>query len=295
MNKITKKNHLRGNNRLWTGGRQLKAFFLTLLFAFAGLTACDSLQKDVTIDLPHYEPEIVVECYLEHGKPYRLFLTESANYFGEVDLPSLPNVKVSITHNGAEEILTFNPGYDSTTQKFYTYAGTTIVDSAQKGDYALKIEDEVKGRIVTGVTSFLPAPRLDTIEVKFRDKDSLAFVLTKFQDNHPNDPNYYRIIVNKDSLAGDVVMEFSLEGRFKTDNQIALGTGYDFKDEDTVFVSVFHLQKDYYDFLETVEDAKQANGNPFAQPTVVKSTVEGGLGVFTTLAYFRRRLVLEKD
>ncbi|OJJ21785.1 hypothetical protein BKI52_14890 [marine bacterium AO1-C] len=275
--------------------RSLIYFAGVIITSIFTLAACNNLQKDITIDLPDYEGEIVVECYLEHGKPYRLILTESVDYFGAVDLPPIPQAKVVITHNGTSEELTFQPGFDSTTQKFFNYVGTTIVDSADKNEYLLRIEDEASNRLITGVTKFLTAPVLDTIEATFRDTDTSAFLLTKFQDVDPNDPNFYRIIINKDSLTGPTTTEFSFEGRFKTGNQITIGTGYDFKDEDTVFVSVFHIDRPYYDFLETVEDARQGNGNPFAQPTVVKSTVEGGLGVFTTLSFVRQMYVVRKE
>ncbi|EAY26979.1 DUF4249 domain-containing protein [Microscilla marina] len=274
---------------------RFSAFLWVLMLTLMGLSACDSLQKDITIDLPPYAPEIVVECYLEHGKPYRLLLTESTNYFGAVELPPLPQAKVSIVHNGVEEVLKFESGFDANSRKFYNYVGSTIVDSTAGGDYALKVEDVLKGRLVTGVTSFLPAPQLDTIEARFRDKDTTAFLLTKFQDNDSDKPNYYRIIINKDSLGGELTTEFSFEGRFKTGNQITIGTGYDFRSEDTVFVAIYHIKRDYYDFLETIEDARQANGNPFAQPAVVKSTITGGVGVFTALAYARQRIILKKE
>jgi len=265
---------------------------ITSLLTLAG---CNNLQRDITIDLPPYEGEIVVECYLQHGEPYRLILTESVDYFGAVDLPPIPQAKVVITHNGVSEELTFQPGFDSTTQKFFNYIGTTIVDSADKGEYVLRIEDEASNRLITGVTTFLPAPQLDTIEASFRDTDTSAFLLTKFQDVDPNDPNFYRIIINQDSITGPTTTEFSFEGRFKTGNQITIGTGFDFKEDDTVFVSVYHIDRPYYDFLETVDDARQGNGNPFAQPTVVQSTVEGGLGVFTALSFVRRMYVVRKE
>ncbi len=275
--------------------RSLIYFIGVIVISVWGLAACNNLQKDITIDLPDYEGEIVVECYLQHGQPYRLILTESVDYFGAVDLPPIPQAKVVITHNGTSEELTFQPGFDSTTQKFFNYVGTTIVDSADKGDYVLRVEDQASNRLITGMTSFLRAPVLDTIEANFRDTDTSAFLLTKFQDVDPNDPNFYRIIINRDSLTGATTTEFSFEGRFKTGNQITIGTGFDFKDEDTVFVSVYHIDRPYYDFLETVEDARQGNGNPFAQPTVVKSTVEGGLGVFTTLSFARQMYVVRKE
>jgi hypothetical protein len=41
-----------------------------------------------------------------------------------------------------------------------------------------------------------------------------------------------------------------------------------------------------------VSSAANANGNPFAQPAKVKSTVQGGLGVFATLVYDRKKIVI---
>ena len=174
--------------------RSLIYFIGVIVISVWGLAACNNLQKDITIDLPDYEGEIVVECYLRHGQPYRLILTESVDYFGAVDLPPIPQAKVVITHNGTSEELTFQPGFDSTTQKFFNYVGTTIVDSADKGDYVLRVEDQASNRLITGMTSFLRAPVLDTIEANFRDTDTSAFLLTKFQDVDPNDPNFYRIM-----------------------------------------------------------------------------------------------------
>jgi hypothetical protein len=42
-----------------------------------------------------------------------------------------------------------------------------------------------------------------------------------------------------------------------------------------------------------VEDARSANGNPFAQPVTIKSTVTGGFGVFTHLNYQTRELIIK--
>jgi len=45
---------------------RLYLIFLSLLSLL--LTAC-GLQQTVDLDLPEYEPEVVVECYLEPGQP----------------------------------------------------------------------------------------------------------------------------------------------------------------------------------------------------------------------------------
>ena len=84
------------------------------------------------------------------------------------------------------------------------------------------------------------------------------------------------------------------EDRFATNNEITLGTGYEYEEGDTLFVTLFHIDKAYHDFLESAKDAAGANGNPFAQPSQVKSTVTGGIGVFTTLVYDRQQIVIAK-
>jgi hypothetical protein len=46
------------------------------------------------------------------------------------------------------------------------------------------------------------------------------------------------------------------------------------------------MEKAYYDYLEAMEDAARANGNPFAQPATISSPMMGkGYGIFTTLNF----------
>ena len=47
------------------------------------------METVIEIEMPPIEKELVIECYLEAGKPYRLLLTETKNYFDELDI-SIP-------------------------------------------------------------------------------------------------------------------------------------------------------------------------------------------------------------
>jgi hypothetical protein len=58
-----------------------------------------------------------------------------------------------------------------------------------------------------------------------------------------------------------------------------------FNKGDSIIVRVFALNRDYYLFLNSVELAKQVNGNPFVQPAQVVSNINGGFGIFTCLQY----------
>jgi hypothetical protein len=99
--------------------------------------------------------------------------------------------------------------------------------------------------------------------------------------------------VQRDSVNNRAEIDYAADDNLSNGQAAAFGTGYDFEKDDTVFVSLYHLEKPYYDFFNSVEAARDANGNPFAQPASVISTVQGGYGVFTNLVYDRKMIILK--
>ena len=120
----------------------------------------------------------------------------------------------------------------------------------------------------------------------------MAFLLIHFDDD-PAVDNYYRIQIHRDSLNQKADVDFSLDDTFATNNEVTIGTGYNYRKEDNLYVTLYHIEKKYYDFLQSVESAANSNGNPFAQPARVKSSVQGGIGIFTTLVYDRKEFYIE--
>lgn len=253
------------------------------------LPGCD-LQKEIEVPLPRYEDKLVVECYLEAGKPFKMTVTESNSYFAKPNVPDVKDAKVDIIYNGQHERLAYKLMIDSQNNKAYNYISESNVPSLVDGVFSLQVEDP-KGRKITGETTFLPAVVIKEVEWKY-NKDSLAFLLIRFDDD-PTANNYYRIQVHRDSLNRNPDVDFSLDDSFATNNEITLGTGYNYRKEDQVYVTVYHIEKKYYDFLQSVENAANANGNPFAQPARVTSSLEGGIGIFTTLVYDRKEFYLD--
>lgn len=264
----------------------LSFFLIALLFA----TSCN-LEKDIDIDLPTYQSQMVVECYLEPGQPTRLSLVESNGYLDKPDITVIRDASVIISRNGVPETLTFEPGIDTVTGKYYTHVATGNLQ-AEVGDvFTLAITDE-KGRKLVGSTTILPPVKIDTVEFNFNDKGE-SLVLTRFQDEATTE-NYYRYSVHKDSLQHGAEIDYTSSDELNSGQPFVFGTGFDFESGETVIVTLHHLDKAFFDFQESVEEAKSANGNPFAQPGRVKSTVQGGLGVFTNLVYDRKTLVVPK-
>lgn len=269
------------------------------------LGACN-LTNDVEIDLPDYNRQPVVECYLEPGKPFRLLLTQSYSYFDAFGLDSsflqktlLNGALVSISYNGQTETLNNQLSFESNPIKIFNYTGSNIVPATPGVVYQLSITLPDNGGFITGTATMLPLVPIDSVVYEFNPDpnfDTLARVLTYITDDQSQE-NYYRRILNYNSLDSFPDQDFLVSDRISVNPLIAFGTGYDLTEGDTVFNTILHITKDYYDYAESVQLAVAANFNPFAQPSPIKSNVSGSsnpLGIFTCLVYDRDTTIIRK-
>jgi hypothetical protein len=144
---------------------------------------------------------------------------------------------------------------------------------------------------VTGTTTIMERVPIEAVEWEFNDRNK-AYLLTSFQDD-PNAENFYRYMVHRDSLSNGSQRDFVSSDRLTNGKRVSYGSAYDYEKGDTLIVSLFHIEKQYYDFMSSVSDARSANGNPFAQPSRIKSSVQGGIGIFTNLAFDRKTVVID--
>lgn len=274
---------------------------LFLAAAIATLSACN-LTKDVEIELPEYDRQPVVECYLEPGKPFRLLLSQSYSFFDPFGLDStflqktlLQGAVVTISYNGQTDTLANTTSFDLEPLKIFNYTGKNTVPATPGIEYTLNIALPDSRGNVTGRTTMLPPVPIDSVVVQFSpDRDTLARVLTYITDDLSR-PNFYRRILNYASLDSVPQQDFVFSDRTSTNSKIAFGTGYDLVRGDTVFNAVFHISREYYDYAESVQLAVVGNVNPFAQPSAIRSNVSGSaepLGIFTCLVYDRKRTII---
>ncbi|HEX8426834.1 DUF4249 domain-containing protein [Hymenobacter sp.] len=262
--------------------------WLLVLVPFAG---CD-LQKNIEVDLPVLPAQLVVECYLENGQIPRLTVTESVPYLSSPDpvVPSDVTVKLTLP-NGQVQELRYFPAADRTTRKAFTHIGLRRVVARPGDTFKLEVTD-TKGRRVTGTATMPTRVPIDSVEYQYNDlppESREAFVLTNFTDP-AGVGDYYRLQVHRDSISDDPEVDYDVEDRLNDGTNFTLGTSYIFDPGDRLFVTLYHFDRPYYLFRQSVNDARNANGNPFSQPSSIKSTVEGGIGVFTILSYGRKRL-----
>jgi hypothetical protein len=259
-----------------------------LLLSALLLLGCN-LEKDIDINLPPYQSQMVVECYLQAGEPYRLSLVESSGYLELPEIKLITDATVTISANGHTDTLKFAPFLDEATGKYFTHSSNRIMQGQPGNVYTLTISDK-QGRVLTGTTTVLPIVKIDTVEFKFNNKKE-ALITARFKDS-AGTKDFYRFVVHKDSLSRGAEVDYASPDELNNGQPFVFGTGYDFAAGDSVVVTLHHLEEALYDFQESVEDARRSNGNPFAQPGRVKSTVQGGLGVFTSVVFDRKKLVV---
>jgi hypothetical protein len=152
------------------------------------------------------------------------------------------------------------------------------------------------GREITGRTRILPVVNIDSVIIEFSEEvDTLARALMYFTDDI-SEENYYRRMLHTGSLDTIADIDFAvLDDVVEENGRVVFGTGFDFVEGDTIINSLFHIDREYYDFLESIAFSLDANGNPFGQPAAINSNVLGdGIGVFTGLSVHREMTIVKK-
>lgn len=282
----------------------MKRFILYsfLFVAFAITVVGCNLEQEIDIDLPDYESRYVVECYLEPGQPFTLLLTRTASYFDPfptsnndfLDQILVDGATVTIEHNGQTYALQNGLFFNPLSRKAYNYLTPEFIPEDYERDFELNIVTP-DGKTITATTRILRPIPIDSIVVEFLEDDTLARVLTYLKDV-PNEQNYIRRMLHEHSLDSIPLQDFATDDRFVEDN-IVFGSAYNFAAGDTVFNTIFHIDRPYYDFFNSVQTAAASNGNPFGQPSPIISNLRGtanAIGIFTGLSYDRIMTIVER-
>ncbi|MEM6263440.1 MAG: DUF4249 domain-containing protein [Bacteroidota bacterium] len=294
--------------------KRLNIYVLALLAATTGFGCSDFFQTDIELDLPPHERQLVVECYLQPNFPILLSLTETLEYFGQPELPLVNDAEVSVSWRNRTVNLIYGPLVlpDGTVLDSGIYQPENLLTGIVPEDYNATFTLNVRtkdGRELTAETQLLREVPIDRIEWEFND-DSLAFVLTRFFDDGGQN-NYYRrlfqvrdfqverFVDGQGQVVSDTIrvvndeQDFTADDRFSNGELVTFGTGFNYEKGDTVISTLYHINREYYDFLNTVDDAVAANSNPFGQPSRIISNIQGGTGIFTGIAVSRQERIIE--
>jgi len=292
------KNNFIIRNLFWAAG---------ISVLFFGLTSCE---RDIDIDIPDSESQIVVEGYIYKDTNAYLFLTRSSPFFAELDSSKMREFIV----RGAT--ITISDGFTTDTmvefeypQYFLHFYYSPNIKGVTGRSYSLRIE--TNGEVLTASTYLPPPVPLDSVWWKpDGNLDSLGFAWA-----HLTDPdtvgNYYRWFakrINKYTYgenAGEqkdadfiAPLGSTFDDRFingksfefpynrgqqpnsdKEDDDFMTEGGY-YKRGDTIVVRWCTYDQANYKFWRDAESQYSSNGNPFSNPTPITGNIQGGLGIF---------------
>jgi hypothetical protein len=264
-----------------------QTYIISILIILLGIQ-CTS-EKEVDLNLPKYDNKPVIECYLETGKPYRLFAYYSVGYFETPELIPLKNASIKITFEGQ----TIDLNYDTIPRpgeiKRYNYRANDLITVPVEYNKTFSISIMIDG-ITYNASTFIPQPiPIDSTIITCNDEIRCQTAI-RFTDP-VNENNFYRYITIADSLNGDVQQDFILNDELFENGKAGLGGGFNFNAGQKAIIKLMHINKAYYEFLNSVNTAQNANGNPFAQPANIKSNIPGLLGIFTGFSDDQKELL----
>ena len=262
-----------------------------LFLLLVSCLACN-MQQEVEIELPPPEQDLIVECYLEPGEPFRALVTSSSSFYEETQLSAVDSAEISIsTGDTSRKLYTLNH-VDTNYNKVFNYWHHEKVQYKEGQEYQISIR--VEGDLIaSGKTRFLPKPTIINSYFK-HDNDSMAAAFVEIADN-PNEENYYRVVLRSGSNPKVGVTYDGIWDDKKAENgKLLTHTPYVFKRGwSNVALNVYHIDKSYYEFLKSVKQARDANYNPFMQPASIRSTLDGATGVFTAISISSDTIAIE--
>ena len=290
-----------------------KIAFLSLLIM--GLNSCS---KEVKIDIPGFDEQIVIDGSIETGTPAIIFLSNSKDIYAPTDINSylsgfISGATVTVSNGTITDTLTeictdnLPAGFESIAAAFFglpieqlvnlhlcAYVSTGIVGEVGK-TYALKVL--YNNKTYTSSTKIENPTALDNLF--WREQANLpgyGFSWAKITDS-PVMGDAYRWEVKNlgdlfyskpfqpftdDRFYNGKTFEFSVENPMSFKDQTIENQykGY-YKLGDTIVVKFSKLGKKEYQFFEKKYNQIYSGGNPFATPTNIPTNIEGGaLGIW---------------
>jgi hypothetical protein len=234
---------------------------------------------------------LVVECYLEDGQPLRALVTESTALLDtSMRPPVIMDAVVTISHAGNTETLQPFIYIDSARNRAYNYGSNTVVraDYNSGEPYTIDVRDS-KGRHATGTARFIAPVPIKSIEPVYNNEGE-ASLLTTYPDD-PSVKNYYRLVIKRNSQYDSIKQNRLFSDELANNSgDVIVRSGYRYAPGDSVHATLFHLTYDYYQYLNTSQNARSALGNPFAASGEVVTNIRGGLGVFAALSFSQKSI-----
>jgi hypothetical protein len=259
-------------------------FLYIIVWVFIILLHGCIAKSNIDIRVPSPQKDVVVECYLTPGHPAELALAESKSFEDELFIQTLVKANVSIETDSGIIQLKDKAYRNSERQIFINYSSEdTVRDNHLFFNLDITTSQGVKMQASTGI---VPQVKIQNISIGNHE-------ITVGHNIDNVGDQYFKLHAStfKDGKLKQTKFEL-----FHQNGSIPGPCTLPWKDvkagADSIIVTLFHIQKDYYDYLLSVRYANSAYKDPFLTPELIKSNIKGGIGIFTYYTFEKRRISL---
>lgn len=264
-----------------------------LLLAIMGIIAI-SCEKELSLEIPEYKQQVVVEGQIEQGEQARVLLSLTAPYFNEYDSVSmleyrLTTAKVVLKYDTTHEVLRL--------RRNSNYFPPFIYESVANGviDQHYKIEVISRGDTIKGETAIPEPTPIDSLWfVQKEHTDSSYYFNIRFTDD-PDIKDYYvlfsmvkgeddrfypvRTAAYDDAFFNGKQVTFKMERGMASVLDVEEMNNYRIGNE--VYVKLCTVNQAVYEYWNSYQNILIASANPFSSPsTTLKSNINNGIGIF---------------
>ena len=273
-----------------------------------------SCEREIEIDLGENEETIVVEGIIEAGGNPRVLVSKNRGFFNNfpsdivalLDTFILQDAVVSVSDGQITYPLNFV--FNPLEYPFAYYTTNALVGEVGKTYY---LTVQALGKTATARTTIPPPVPVDSLYFGLNvfdvNEDSLGFLYATYKDpdtlgnayrlyaKKSSETQYFPVngaITNDDFINGKNVTFFSGQSNkpFAVQDTF-IDQDFFYRLGDTIQIKFCSIGNREFEFYNTFEAALGTNGNPFASPIIIKSNIEGGLGVWCGQSYFSDTLI----
>ncbi len=274
-----------------------KTHFFFVVLLLLSLFYCDTLEKEIEIDLPDAVEQYVVESYVTPGESFYVSLSKSSDFFTAYQIDTTGEELAKLFVNDAqvsiitdERTIRLDPVFVISPKGNISnyYSPEVMRESETELQLEINLTD---GKSIHANAKLLPKIEFDSLVIEGNGAEKYR-MLTYLTDPNPDEVDYFRRILyhkytNEDGEADMDTQDFGTSDELSDTEKIAFGSGYYFSIKDTVINELWHLEEPYYEFLRSVSGAYNASISPFGQPGRIFSNMEEdhATGIFT--AFYR--------
>ena len=261
-----------------------------IVFLFLLALSLLSCMQDADIKLPETDPKLVVSCFISPDvDSVMAYIDWSRPVFSSEDVERpIDNLQVSISDGSSQAFFQYNFNIGQYVLSLAEYPLALGVE------YTLRVKAPTGEEVVaqTTIPAELPLIESSTLDSSnymnnFGEEINEFIYKTTLLDNS-SDFQYYRFIFYNEDFWLPGKLYTSIEGQSFSDDE-SLVDGKIYVEQNITYygyngavsnkrLAVLNCSESYYRYHKTLQN--QNFGNPFAEPTIVYSNIEGGLGAF---------------